>query len=70
MATLKSTQFIWLLASTVSAAVLHSIYAPYYAGIQFAADRQLSISVFSDLHFGERKSSHLSTSNEPETGIY
>ncbi|KAI4915655.1 hypothetical protein J4E90_004100 [Alternaria incomplexa] len=56
MATLKFTQFIWLLASTVSAAVLHSRSAPYYAGIQFAADRQLSISVFSDLHFGEPES--------------
>jgi hypothetical protein len=60
MATMKYTRFIWLLATTVSASVLHSRYAPDYVGIQFAADRKLSVTVFSDLHFGERKTSHLS----------
>jgi hypothetical protein len=28
---------------------------PNYPGIQFGADGRLSISVFSDLHFGERE---------------
>jgi hypothetical protein len=29
---------------------------PNYPGLQFDADGKLSITVFSDLHFGERKS--------------
>jgi len=29
---------------------------PNYSGIQFSSDGKLSISVFSDLHFGERES--------------
>jgi hypothetical protein len=37
----------------------HSMAArdiPNYPGIQFGADGKLSITVFSDLHFGERES--------------
>jgi hypothetical protein len=37
----------------------HSMFArniPNYPGIQFGADGKLSITVFSDLHFGERES--------------
>jgi hypothetical protein len=59
MATPKYIQMIWLLIVTVSGAVLHDRYGPKYEGIQFAADRKLSITVFSDLHFGERKLSHI-----------
>ena len=59
MPTTRHTRFFWLLATTVSAAIIQSRYNPQYAGIQFASDRKLSITVFSDLHFGERKLSRL-----------
>jgi hypothetical protein len=29
---------------------------PNYPGLQFNADKTLSVTIFSDLHFGERKS--------------
>ncbi|CAN9338920.1 unnamed protein product [Alternaria alternata] len=53
---MSATRYIWLLSLltiTVSASVIQSRNNPQYAGIQFASDRKLSVTVFSDLHFGE-----------------
>ncbi|RYO63005.1 hypothetical protein AA0116_g4831 [Alternaria tenuissima] len=53
---MSATRYIWLLSLltiTVSASVIQSRNNPQYAGIQFAPDRKLSVTVFSDLHFGE-----------------
>lgn len=55
---MSATRYIWLLSLltiTVSASVIQSRNNPQYAGFQFAPDRKLSVTVFSDLHFGERK---------------
>jgi hypothetical protein len=30
-------------------------YIPNYPGLQFNSDKKLSVTVFSDLHFGERE---------------
>ncbi|KNG51866.1 Metallo-dependent phosphatase [Stemphylium lycopersici] len=50
---MRPAQLLWLLATTASAAVLRDVTAPHYPGIQFASNRKLSVTVFSDLHFGE-----------------
>ncbi|RYN33919.1 hypothetical protein AA0112_g5728 [Alternaria arborescens] len=53
---MSATRYIWLLSLltiTVSASVIQSRNNPQYAGFQFASDRKLSVTVFSDLHFGE-----------------
>ncbi|CAO2657985.1 Nn.00g072450.m01.CDS01 [Neocucurbitaria sp. VM-36] len=53
---MKRTQFIWLLVCRTGAILrLTQIESPTinYPGIQFGGDRKLSITVFSDLHFGE-----------------
>ena len=59
---MKHAQALWLLASMAGAAVLRPKSMPNYPGIQFGQDRKLSITVFSDLHFGERKSNQLNAS--------
>lgn len=66
---MKAVLFIWLLATVVvagnsrvrpkSSSVSHG--AP---GVQFGVDRKLSISVFSDLHFGERELARCIFSNK------
>jgi uncharacterized protein YhbP (UPF0306 family) len=56
---MKHAQVLWLLASIAGAAVLQRKGMPSYPGIQFNQNRKLSITVFSDLHFGERKSLQL-----------
>jgi hypothetical protein len=52
---MKHAQVLWILPSVAGAAVLQR-RIPNYPGIQFGQDRKLSITVFSDTHFGERKS--------------
>jgi hypothetical protein len=58
----SGTLFPVVLAMAAAALVLedrHSEIAraiPNYPGIRFSADGKLSITVFSDLHFGERES--------------
>jgi hypothetical protein len=54
---MKSLVLAAVLAFVNSAAALHVQPAgniPNYPGIQFDKDGKLSITVFSDLHFGER----------------
>jgi hypothetical protein len=53
---MKPAQSLWLLVCMAGAAVIQPKSMPNYPGIQFGQDRKLSITVFSDLHFGERTS--------------
>ena len=55
---MKHAKLLVLLACTAGAVVLPSRNLLNYPGIQFGSDKKLSISVFSDLHFGERKLNH------------
>lgn len=52
---MKRTHLMSLLLIAAEAAVLQNRHMPNYPGIQFGSDRKLSITVFSDLHFGERE---------------
>jgi hypothetical protein len=61
---MKHVQVLWLLASGAGAIVLQRKGLPNYPGIQFGQNRKLSITVFSDLHFGERKSLQLLNTRE------
>lgn len=57
-AIMKTMQLLWLLSTVVNAAnprLLAQRGAVYYPGVQFDGSGKFSISVFSDLHFGERK---------------
>lgn len=64
---MKRVQLLWLLAS-VAGAVDSQIRATSaaidYPGVRFGVDRKLSITIFSDLHFGERR---LTSSKQLET---
>jgi hypothetical protein len=57
----RGSLLAWLVPLAIAAPLLKqrhgesARYIPNYPGIQFNADGKLSISVFSDLHFGERK---------------
>jgi hypothetical protein len=53
---MKHAPILWPLATLAGAAVLRPKGMPNYPGIQFGQDRKLSITVFSDLHLGERES--------------
>ncbi|KAJ5020931.1 hypothetical protein J3E73DRAFT_395107 [Bipolaris maydis] len=50
---MKCAQVLWLFFAIAHAAVIQQRALPHYPGIQFSSDRKLSITVFSDLHFGE-----------------
>lgn len=53
---MKMMQLLWLFRTTVDAAdprLLAQRGAIYYPGVQFDGNGKFSISVFSDLHFGE-----------------
>ncbi|CAE7219698.1 hypothetical protein CFE70_010204 [Pyrenophora teres f. teres 0-1] len=54
---MKHAQLFGLLVCTAGAIVLPTLNAFNYPGLQFRSDKKLSISVFSDLHFGEPESS-------------
>jgi hypothetical protein len=66
---MKHAHLLSLFAAAAGAAVLKAKAANYpnYSGIQFGSDRKLSISVFSDLHFGERELSIASLPEPPLT---
>tara|TARA_R110002003_G_scaffold279_2_gene18041 strand:- start:4235 stop:4453 length:219 start_codon:yes stop_codon:yes gene_type:complete len=57
----RGSLLAWLVPLAIAAPLLEqrhgesARYIPNYPGIQFNSDGKLSISVFSDLHFGERK---------------
>jgi hypothetical protein len=55
---MKHAHLLSLFAAATEAAVLNVAADTFYPGIQFDSDRKLSISVFSDLHLGEREFSH------------
>ncbi|EUC46708.1 hypothetical protein COCMIDRAFT_35699 [Bipolaris oryzae ATCC 44560] len=50
---MKCSQALWLFSAIANAAVTQQRALLRYPGIQFSSDRKLSITVFSDLHFGE-----------------
>jgi hypothetical protein len=63
---MRGSLLLSLLLATAAAAPIreHSQelvprYIPNYPGLQFNSDKKLSVTVFSDLHFGERESSVL-----------
>lgn len=56
---MKCAQGLWHFSVITNAVVIQQRALPNYPGIQFSSNRKLSITVFSDLHFGERKSLHL-----------
>ncbi|EMD59624.1 hypothetical protein COCSADRAFT_101145 [Bipolaris sorokiniana ND90Pr] len=50
---MKCAHILWLFSAIANAAVIQQRALPHYPGIQFSSYRKLSITVFSDLHFGE-----------------
>ena len=55
---MKLLRVLWTFACVAGAAVPHpraeSRAVSHYPGIQFGSNGKLSVTVFSDLHFGER----------------
>jgi len=65
---MKVVLFLWLLATVVIAktsrtGIISSSASSGFPGIQFGADGKLSVTVFSDLHLGERELAHETFTN-------